>query len=491
MATMKRGNQVMMPFFAPVIAFVVAVCLSLLVPVRGYAQVTSTSDFVFQRMMSKVVSGSAAGMQVGADGKARIISGGRFIAEIGFREKRLASVATVAKYAARLSGVGVASFILGELAEAGLEWASGQWMFRPPIQTHTFTGSVPSCSETLAAGMQAGANAYFVHTNGITTYHVMMIGDWGKPGFVVPSGYSGGSCYPVYPLVAGYATGIAWKNVTSTPIPQNPQSPATQANKEQAWDEVLRANPNFQETVWGYLDIGEQNKLWEEALAQPAEVLTGSPAYSQPATTQIVKVLPSSATETTTQTRQTEYTAVPNADPATLKARPILINEKTTTTKTLPDGSTETSVEERVDESPDQQDRPSEEKIIVCGLPDTPPCKIDETGTKTAADAVSMIEAKESALDDFLDGANSAASSVMAQVDSSHESASAHFISVFDVMPTFGNEVCQPLSWSDGDRTMKIDFCEYYYVAKDVFSVFVAMGFVLSSIFMVAGAIRV
>lgn len=444
---MATRDRVTFDLALPVCAFVLIALLSWLVPVRAYAQTSSATDFSFQRWMTRTVSGSASGLQFFGDGTAKVVNGGRVIGEFAFKEKRLANIAMLAKYAARGTGAGLVAFGVAELAAYGFEYLNNQLMYRPPTSTGTYSGSSVTCQQAKTAGMQPGQDRYFVHTNGVTKVHVILFPDPGRPGVTLPSGYSLLEyCTTTYPNVGGYFPGVLQKNVSD--IPLQPARPATQAEVEQGWNQVFQADPFKQEQFWGFIDQTEGLKLWEEALAQKAEVIAGSPAYTQAATTQTQKVMPDSSVQTTTETRQTEYTAVPNEDPATMKNRPLLVGEKTTVTKTNPDGSTETSTETKPPVAPDQQDKPAEEKILVCGLPDTPPCKIDETGTPTDTEGKAAITGAE------ITEAREAAESVLSDVTQPREFG-------FSFPTLFPEPNCSPLvffKWRDFEGS--VDLCE-------------------------------
>ena len=426
---MAIRDRVTFDLALPVCTFVLIALLSWLVPVRAYAQTSSATDFSFQRWMTRTVSGSASGLQFFGDGTAKVVNGGRVVGEFAFKEKRLANIAMLAKYAARGTGAGLVAFAAAELAAYGFEYLNGQLMYRPPVNLRVTPNNGPTCSELVTAGVGAPSESYWIHTNNIVKFHVVQTtAGAGPAGYDLPQ-----YCSQPELRINGTPSATYVKTFTGA-TPQSPARVPTVAEVEQGWSQVFQADPFKQEQFWGFIDQTEGLKLWEEALAQKAEVIAGSPAYTQAATTQTQKVMPDSSVQTTTETRQTEYTAVPNEDPATMKNRPLLVGEKTTVTTTNPDGSVQTSTETKPPVAPDSQDKPAEEKILVCGLPDTPPCKIDETGTPTEAEGKAAITGAE------ITEAREAAESVLSTVTAPREFG-------FSFPTLFPEPSCGPLTW--------------------------------------------
>lgn len=434
---MATRDRVTFDLALPLVAFVVIVLLSWLVPVRAYAQASSATDYNFQRWMTRTVSGSAAGLQFAGDGTAKVMNGGRVVGEFLFKEKRLANIAMLAKYAARGTGAGLIGFAVAELAAWGIEYINGQFLKRVAQPIDGVYGT--DLSACIAA---AGHSAAESPCQSVINANPGKTLQWVRAPTDLAS--SNGCTFVAQ---VGYSYVARAYDCSSAGIPTTPQ-PATVADLEQGWSQVFQADPFKQELFWGFIDQTEQNKLWAEALAQKAEVIQGSPMYTQAATTQTEKVMPDSSVQTTTETRQTEYTAVPNEDPATMKNRPLLVGEVTTVTKTNPDGSVETSTETKPPVAPDQQDKPAEEKILVCGLPDTPPCKIDETGTPTDTEGKAAITGAE------ITEAREAAESVLSDVTQPREFG-------FSFPTLFPEPNCSPLvffKWRDFEGS--VDLCE-------------------------------
>jgi hypothetical protein len=115
--------------------------------------------------------------------------------------------------------------------------------------------------------------------------------------------------------------------------------------------------------------------------------------------------------QTITTTTQTVVRTLPTGQ---LQHDTTTTTTTTTQTGTNPDGSpiTETSTSTETTTTtpsppPDGQTPPPAQEIITCGLPDTPPCKIDETGTpqadpvKTQAEVDSLFGDVKTCLQDI------------------------------------------------------------------------------------------
>jgi hypothetical protein len=126
---------------------------------------------------------------------------------------------------------------------------------------------------------------------------------------------------------------------------------------------------------------------------------------------------------------------------------------------------------------------------IPCGLgiAGSPKCQIDETGTKQQSDVDSAQQTQTSAMTQAESGLESAANGQLAQVDAQHQSSSAHFFTILNMIPTFGTETCTPPTIVDPQNHITVSpaICDWYYAAKDIMSLIVAFGLMLSAVFMV------
>lgn len=119
-------------------------------------------------------------------------------------------------------------------------------------------------------------------------------------------------------------------------------------------------------------DTARKAEALREALEKGGEVATGPASVTGPATKtgqpQVTTTTGPQGTTRTTTTPKWKYGYT--NDTVTVTDEPTVVTEN-------PDGTTTTTT---TDNAPPPQD------IITCGLPDTPPCKIDETGTPVAGD---------------------------------------------------------------------------------------------------------
>lgn len=270
-------------------------------------------------------------------------------------------------------------------------------------------------------------------------------------------------------------------NAHATPVPI--QYPELASNLAQ----VLSGNPNRAKDYWGFMPWDAQMAALSDPDTQalPAQVV--SPAdgkISGPTTT--------TTTSAGTTTTQTSYTVSPNTDANSLAANPLTLT--TTTTTTNPDGTTSTTTTSQTSTTqdganPQPQPASAPPAPIPCGLgiSGSPKCQIDETGTKQQSDVDTAQQTQTSALTQAEAGLEAAANSQLSQVDSQHQTNSAHFFTVLNMMPSFGTETCTPPTINDTFNHVNITpaICDWYYAAKDVLSLVIAFGFMLGAVFMV------
>jgi len=236
---------------------------------------------------------------------------------------------------------------------------------------------------------------------------------------------------------------------------------------------------------YGFEDQTLKNQQWADAMAQLAEVIAPtSVAVAEP------EVVTNAPPVTTKVQRTCTYEATPNASPATMKDQPLSVGTVCVTTTTNPDGTTTTKTETTAPEPKGGPVAPTKVDIDTCGLPGKPACKIDESGTKTAADVQDAENAANSKIEQTKVANASVLTDQMNDIEAKHQQATAHWVQLFNILPTFGSETCVPVQIVDGTahQDVMLDICPYYLMAKDVFSIFVALGFLLSTGFMVRDA---
>lgn len=224
--------------------------------------------------------------------------------------------------------------------------------------------------------------------------------------------------------------------------------------------------------------------MMNEARVVPLARVAADGKISGPTTT--------TTTSAGTTTTQTSYTVSPNTDANSLAANPLTLT--TTTTTTNPDGTTSTTTTSQTSTTqdganPQPQPASAPPAPIPCGLgiSGSPKCQIDETGTKQQSDVDTAQQTQTSALTQAEAGLEAAANSQLSQVDSQHQTNSAHFFTVLNMMPSFGTETCTPPTINDTFNHVNITpaICDWYYAAKDVLSLVIAFGFMLGAVFMV------
>lgn len=155
---------------------------------------------------------------------------------------------------------------------------------------------------------------------------------------------------PANSIPAGAPVGVDGKCATGRYQPKTPEQVAAQVAKD---PNVARRAPALKEAI----DNGYDTPTLPGVLTGP-ESVSGQP-------TTRTETGPNGTTTTTT-TPRTRFGY--DGETVTATDDPIVVTEH-------PDGTVTTT-----------EGAPPPQEIITCGLPDTPPCKIDETGTPTSGD---------------------------------------------------------------------------------------------------------
>lgn len=256
--------------------------------------------------------------------------------------------------------------------------------------------------------------------------------------------------------------------------------------------DALSGNPQRAKDYWGFMPWTDQLAALGDPSTQalPAQVV--SPADG--------KVTGPSTTTTTpngTTTQQTSCTVSPNSDAATLASKPVSV--ACTITTTNPDGTTSTSTTTTTPTTTTDPNAPLASSPAAnpapassptpCGLgtPGSPKCQIDETGTKQQSDVDTAQQTQISAMTQAESALESAANTQLSNVDAQHQTNSAHFFTVLNMIPSFGTETCTPPTINDTFNHVNITpaICDWYYAAKDLLSLVIAFGLMLSAVFMV------
>lgn len=282
------------------------------------------------------------------------------------------------------------------------------------------------------------------------------------------------------------------------PDPNAPKTSYTYPQLSSQLGQVLSSNPNRSKDYWGFMPWTDQLAALSDPAtsASPAEIVT-------PANGQVVGPRTTTTTAAGTTTQQTTYTISPNTDVNTLATNPVIVTATTTTTN--PDGTTSTTTTTSMPTQTTPNGQPASSpaasnplpasSVTPCGLGSSgsPKCQIDETGTKQQADVDSAQSNQTSALSAVESGLESAANAQLGQVDAQHTANTAHFLTVLNMIPSFGTETCTPPTINDTFNKITITpaICDWYYAAKDIISLIISFGFMLGAVFMVRDAARV
>lgn len=493
-------------FLGPAI-IALALLLSMLIPLPAHAQLSGAAgvDYNYQRSMSRIIAGSASGLQVSSNSTLDIINGGRKVGSIALKEKRLIDLATMAGRAVSIPGmIAIGATVL---LQYGLEkCADGTWCKPgqgeqapngkpfPIAGGYYVSGYTTGFYPTPEAACQADVGywngqqptrgwsyvSWRVANGDLSTFTQFYCAIKDNTGYVWdgPLGQHPRGC------PAGYAQ-TATECIPPGYTPGTQPTPATSDEINQAWQRAMQANPYLQQQTWGFEDPAQQNEEWAKAMAQLAEVIgTGTVQDVGPTTTNT-----DSAGKVTKKQTTCTYTGTANSNMATAKETPLNVGRKCVTTTTNPDGTTST---ETTEESTAPATGSEPVKVETCGLPGKPACKIDETDTKTADDAAQLAKTATQSLDQMKTDNSTLLDGKVSEIDAKAREASAHWIKLFNVLPTYGSEVCQPPTIHDtaSNRDLTFDICPHYYMAKDVFAVFIALGFLVALAFDVREAIK-
>lgn len=485
---------------------VLALIFSLLIPVPAHAQFAGAAqaDFSYQRSMARMIGGTASGLQMSSNSTMDILNGGRKVGSIALKEKRLMDLAMLAGRAASIPGmIALGATVLldyglqkcadgtwckpaqGEQAPNGVPYPASEFAGVGLSNNTTFFGdAVTVCKALIADG---NTNHIGVNTSyaGIATY----ASTYGCKRTRADNGVTFESALQRYTQGVCYG-GATLQNGQCVPpgyTPGTQPTPATADEINQAWQRAMQANPFLQQQTWGFEDPTQQNEDWAKALAQLAEVIgTGTVQDVGP-------TVSSTAADGKVTKKQTTctYTGTPNSNMAAAKDQPLSVSQRCTTTTTNPDGTTSTETTETSPAAAGDK-APVKVDVETCGLPGKPACKIDETGTKTDGDVVQAEKVATTALDQMKTDNGTILDSKMSDIDQKARDASAHWISLFNKLPTYGSEVCTPPTIHDSaaNQDLTFDICPHYYMAKDVFAVFIALGFLVSLAFDVRDAIK-
>lgn len=394
---------------------VFAMLLSLLVPVRSYAQVNMTLGQLIPdliRNTSQTVSASSAGLQVAEAGSVGIRSGSSLIGSVAINELRvipLARIAAravtgVAPVALAMLAVDLIGYGIKHCAQSVSGWCgpvaspnAGDQGFNGYVWAVADSGLSGQVFASAEAGCRAAAALYQSQSPGWTyTYGgVSFSGNLGNCSITGhdPGGRTydasvqvqrGGTCVAGYVLSGG-------KCVVD---PEAPPQPYTYPQLSDKLAQVLSGNPDRAKDYWGVMSPAD----WYAELRQPTTQAKPAQVVS-PADGKVSGPTTSTQTPSGTTTQQTSCTVSPNSDSSSLANKPVQVACSTTTTN--PDGTTSTSTTTTTPTTSDGTNPgPRASSATPCGLGTngSPKCLIDETGTPTKTDATTAMASPASDL---------------------------------------------------------------------------------------------
>lgn len=502
----RRGSLLRLVLFAlAVFLFVVSVS----------REVEAQTDMSLATLMpslirntSQVVTATPAGLRVAEAGSVAIGRGSSVLGTVAINELRVIPLARIAARVATASTPVMIAMLAADLLQYGItqcttspngwckpgstnassgdvgfngfQWCSGG------VTGQSACGSSPAgaCSAALAIGspyytfvslgVQSNATNYYCVTKGAdgTVFNQSAVATQVA---TCVSGYvsSSGKCVP-------------------DPNVQAPPVPATYPELSDKLAQVLSGNPNRAKDYWGFMPwIDQLAALGDPATqALPAQIVS-------PADGRVTGPTTTTTGPNGTTTSQTSCTVSPNSDASTFANHPVSV--ACTLTTTNPDGTTTsttttTSPTTTTDPNAPPASSPAANPVpasspVPCGLGTngSPKCQIDETGTKQQSDVDAAQQAQTSAISQAESALESAASTQLSNVDAQHQTNSAHFFTVLNMMPSFGTETCTPPTINDTFNHVSITpaICDWYYAAKDVLSLVIAFGFMLGAVFMV------
>lgn len=195
------------------------------------------------------------------------------------------------------------------------------------------------------------------------------------------------------------ASGLVLSNGQCVVDPSKPVSwlPAGYPDVAAAWNKQMAGNPMGVRDYWSSMTPDERAAAEQNAKQQPAKI-NGSDTVSNPnvKTDSTTQTKPDGTLQTCTTVTGARVQARPNTS-ATAPTSPLNYNTTTTATTTCPDGtSTRTTNQDSGDTGTSTQSPASgvavggggatKVEVKSCGLADTAPCKMDESGTPTYAE---------------------------------------------------------------------------------------------------------
>lgn len=405
-------------------------------------------------------SGTGGGIAIGGDGVARIGYAGKRIGQIAITEAATIGLGDLAAIAARSVNPAMIALMVGTLAVEGLSrclQSNTGWCKKGPVNSnqsdtgfngYQWSGAGGNFDSPLAA-CAAGGTAQGIVFQSMTlngTQSADCHGVWGQS-----SSLAGQSALYGVNRLQICVKNFVVINGTCQPDPGAPADPLPVAYPDiaTAWNRQMAANPTGLPDYWHAMTPDEQAQAAANAQNQPAQI-NGTDTVSDPSakTSTDTQTKPDGTSETCTTTTGVRVQARPNTS-ATSGDSPLNYQGTTTTTRSCP--STGTTTTTNGQDSGDTGTRtgggpasgvstgggtPPKVELKTCGLADTGPCKIDESGTPTVVDGKAAVAAAQSDL-------------TQARQDAETNFTSVNAGRVFDLhMPhLLPGGTCQPVEW--------------------------------------------
>ncbi|MDH6642476.1 hypothetical protein P3T32_002318 [Ralstonia sp. GP73] len=410
----ERLRRVWVDLLIGPVAVAMALAMSLLVPVRAYAQTNMTLQQLVPnliRNISQTVTASPSGLTVLQAGQVDIgvgamNTGTGIIGRVMINEGRGVAMASIASRAVGLATPIALTMIAADLISYGIKqcqtspngWckpgqanaASGDTGFNgyawyvgsSNVTNQPFSSPAAACQALVAVSNAAGDNYTYSYAG------VTLNGDGtGRCSINIQSknsswtGTGGAGLTQATTCVSGYV--MSGGNCVPDPNVNVPPQPITYPELASNLGQVLSGNPNRAKDYWGIMPPDQ----WYAALGDPSTQALPAQIVS-PANGQVVGPKTTTTSPAGTTTTQQTVTVSPNTNTATLAANPVTVT--TTTTTTNPDGTTTTTTTSQDATSGgtsgggNPQPQPASSPV-PCGLGSngSPKCLIDETGTPT------------------------------------------------------------------------------------------------------------
>ncbi|MEW1781294.1 hypothetical protein AB0305_03740 [Arthrobacter sp. NPDC080086] len=375
----------------------------------------------YERMMNQTIRAlnSPAGIAMDANGVVRIGYAGKRIGQIAMTETAAIGLGDIAAVAARSVNPAMIALMVGTLAVEGLQrcmqsqsgWckpgqvnkSQGDAGFNGQGWSGQLSGGPPRATgDSPQSACQAVVDAFssYWKSTGFTAGAVTprADGSYYCP-LVWPDGisYSGAVIGSDAACVSGYVQS-GGKCVPDPSVKVDPV-PVAYPDVAAAWNRQMAANPMGLPDYWHAMTPDEQAQASANAQNQPAQI-NGSDTVSDPAakTSTDTQTKPDGTTETCTTTTGVRVQARPNTS-ATAGDSPLNYQGTTTTTRSCPSTGTTTTTngQDSGDTGRQTGGGPAsgvtggggtapKVELKTCGLADTGPCKIDESGTASYAE---------------------------------------------------------------------------------------------------------